>query len=474
MPLPRRLSALPLVPISIGAVLAIGAGALALAWFLALPKGTSTGSSRETVSSKRRSLVVAVSGDTAGWIVPCGCTSSQSGGLLRRGSLLADLREKHELVYLDAGGAPSGISLYDREKFEAVLAGERLLNIAAHNLGGPEAALGPQQLREIAARMSAPFVSANLRDAEGQLIAEPYRIVQTPAGKLAVVGVLSATYQAGDCRVGDPRQAILDLLPRMAGEYDWLAILAYLPVDELRTFASSLPEADLIIGGPTGQCIPPIEVGPTLLASATNKGKFLLTLRPPEVGARGPWQGTVLELNESYPDDHTQVDNLAQFRQDLAELDIAAADSGLLANAAAQFPPDYRVAGTTTCRNCHADDCQTWDASAHGHAWATLANQGAHVDSYCQQCHTTAFGLPGGFVSAKRGIDQTNVGCESCHGPSRTHALNTTRRTPWVARDQCVRCHDRENSPRFELAAYWEQIVHGGEKAVPTSQEVAE
>ena len=39
-----------------------------------------------------------------------------------------------------------------------------------------------------------------------------------------------------------------------------------------------LPEADAVIGGPTGQSIVPTAVGPTLLAAATNKGKFLVEL----------------------------------------------------------------------------------------------------------------------------------------------------------------------------------------------------
>ena len=34
-------------------------------------------------------------------------------------------------------------------------------------------------------------------------------------------------------------------------------------------------------------------------------------------------------------------------------------------------------------------------------------------------------------------------------------------RTPFAARDQCVRCHDRENSPEFEFAAYWKKTVKG-------------
>jgi hypothetical protein len=34
-------------------------------------------------------------------------------------------------------------------------------------------------------------------------------------------------------------------------------------------------------------------------------------------------------------------------------------------------------------------------------------------------------------------------------------------RTPFAAADQCVRCHDRENSPTFAYTAFWEKIRHG-------------
>ena len=92
-------------------------------------------------------MAIVISGDTHGWIVPCGCTSNQSGGLSRRGTYVAGLRDEANAIVADVGGAPAGTSAYEKTKFEAILDGEMLMGIAAHNIGGPEAKLGGEYLR---------------------------------------------------------------------------------------------------------------------------------------------------------------------------------------------------------------------------------------------------------------------------------------------------------------------------------------
>src|SRR5258708_15298472 len=236
---------------------------------------------RASDSASSASLTVLISGDTAAWIVPCGCTANQSGGLPRRGTLLSNLRLKGPVIYVDAGGAPGGTSPYQRVKFEAVLKGELAMDLAAHNLGGPEAALGIDYLRSTARELQVPFVSANLRDSSGDRVAEPVRIVQEGERRVACMGVLSRRYAASGLQIDDPREALLQTIAATRGQYDSLVILAYMPEEELQQLATDLPEADAIVGGPTGQSLAPRKVGPTLLASATNKGKFLIQLQAP-------------------------------------------------------------------------------------------------------------------------------------------------------------------------------------------------
>ena len=105
----------------------------------------------------------------------------------------------------------------------------------------------------------------------------------------------------------------------------------------------------------------------------------------------------------------------------------------------------------------------------------SLEEKGAHVDPECQRCHTTGYGLPGGFASARRGAARHEVGCESCHGPSQGHAAEPAVRTAHYAqaKNYCTGCHDRENSPQFAFDNYWHKIAHGEQPAQKAAGSVA-
>lgn len=409
-------------------------------------------------------VTLVISGDTAGWIVPCGCTSNQSGGLPRRGTFIQSLRTNSAVISADVGGAAAGVSLYDQTKFEAILTGELKMGLVAHNLGSAEARLGADYLRDVAERLKAPLTSCNVSDSSGKLVAASHRIAEISGRKIAFVGVLAETPAISGLKIESPRAAILNLLPTLKGKYDHLIVLAYLPEVELRALASSLPEADAVIGGPTGQSIVPERSGPTWLAAATNKGKFVITLTVKE-SERG-WSGKVHELNDEFADDPNQKENVAAFHRTLTERDFTADQTSFVSLAARDFPAGFRVVGSDRCLDCHSQACDAWKASKHSHAWDSLTRTGSQVDAYCQQCHTTGFGLPGGFESVSRSPRRISVGCEDCHGAGFAHVAEPAVHTPFFqqAEHHCQRCHDRENSPKFDYEKYWPIISHGGKQ----------
>ena len=417
--------------------------------------------SKTSPSTANEPVVLVASADTSGWIVPCGCTSNQSGGLLRRASYLRQVAKKQQLVYVDAGGAIEGNTPYEVENFRAIAMGEMGMKIAAHNIGKGELTLG-QNLLDIAKTTRLPLVSANVVDGDNKHVVPTTRRIEVGDMSLLITGVVSQTLASADSRwhVLPPRDTILSAIERSQKPGDQLVVLAYVPQIELVELARSLPEIHLFIGGPTGQSMSPQQHGPTVVAAVTNKGKFLAEMQLDTKSTTPSWSGKIVELTEQFPDDAAQVDNLKLLYQAFGRRDFAPSDTPFALPA--QFPPSYAVGGKSACVSCHEDANHQWSQSAHHHAWKSLQQTGAHVDAACQRCHTTGYGYPNGFKSIADAGELANVGCESCHGPSKQHAESPDIPTGFrgQAKSRCVRCHDRENSPNFDAETYWEQVVH--------------
>ncbi|MGD9647692.1 MAG: multiheme c-type cytochrome [Pirellulales bacterium] len=386
--------------------------------------------------------------------------------MLRRAAYAKQLSASSDVLLVDAGGAPGGASAYDRDKFRAMLVGERLMGIAAHNLGAGELALGPDSLRELAAETNVPLISANCMRESGDRIVPPFRLCEVGQWRVLVIGVISSQFATAQVQVGDPAQAVLQVLRDATQAHHLVVVLGYLDEAELKELARRVPEVDLFLGGPTPQSVPPQQIGKSWLAAVSNKGKFLAKFTTGSTAMPLAWAGAIVELGPEIDDDVAQQRNLERWRDALVRRDFAADQTAFVSPLPPHLPSDYRVAGTQACRECHETDHGIWADSAHAHAWQTLVAVKAHGDSYCQQCHSTGYGLPGGFQSLALSSDRVNVSCESCHGPSLAHVNDPATRTTLSAREQCQKCHDRENDPEFDYASYWPQIAHGEEPTV--------
>lgn len=407
-----------------------------------------------------RAVCIIASGDTHGWIIPCGCTSNQSGGLLRRGTYIDSRSENADVVVVDVGGAADGTAAYQRERFRAILHGEKLMNLTAHNLGAAEAQFGRDTILQLQSESGVQFISANSVGPDGEFLVASHVLAAggQPSQTMLITGVLSPDHATDDIRVLEPAQAVLSVVESVTEHYDRLVVLAYLPVDQLRQLAETLPEADVIIGGPTGQALSPEKIGRTIVLSATNKGKFLADVLFSEPSSEP--QGVIVEMSTELKDSASQQENLSAFRALLTERDFTAAESGLVDMQSVRASDGRTVVGTAACRECHSETNDHWATTAHSHAWQRLLDEGAHVDPYCQHCHTTGYGLAGGFFSLSNSQQRTQVGCESCHGPSSVHAADSSQPTPFDAGGICLKCHDPENSPHFQFDSYWEKVRH--------------
>ena len=144
--------------------------------------------------------------------------------------------------------------------------------------------------------------------------------------------------------------------------------------------------------------------------------------------------------------------------------------------------------GPGTCRECHAEQVMSWQDTPMASTFDVLrpsvraerkkmagldpAFDYTH-DEDCLPCHTTGYGLMGGFVSIEETPEMAGITCESCHGPGGTYADSPLRRgdldsAPAGTRDTgllyppsaevCSLCHN-ENSPFIGLADEFDFIA---------------
>lgn len=406
-------------------------------------------------------IVLYCSGDTAGWITPCGCTSGQSGGMSRRASIIES--EPGNVIYVDVGGTPAGVTEYHLEKFLAILNGEKELGIVAHNLGVPELDIAVEDWDRISEQSQVPFLSTNAepstKNTSGSWIKKSV-FVQRNDKLIQILGVVSPRLSnSSNWKIADPKQAVLS---EIAGSRaDIRVLLAYAEETELIDLAKSIPELSFVIGGPTGQTLPPRRHGRVIVSSATNKGKYLVSAKligTPDQRLDGT---KVIEVSSELPQNPKQDSNLDRFYELLKQKDFPASETGVQTARIPQGVKDYEIAGSDSCLKCHELDQHVWLGSHHSHAFASIEKSKAHFEPACQACHTTGYALPGGFETVASSADRRGVGCESCHGPSSGHVKQPTKRTPFNAADQCRKCHDLENSPKFDYAKYWPKIAHG-------------
>jgi len=170
------------------------------------------------------------------------------------------------------------------------------------------------------------------------------------------------------------------------------------------------------------------------------------------------------------------------FRKNVSHLQIAAMTPGQRERLGGSrptelLPTDLAYVGSEACRSCHAKEFETWQGSSHARALASLEARKKADDPACLACHTTAFGLPGGFAEGANAAaepDLARVGCESCHGPGEAHVAEGAKRLGTIISlgdkcDSCVilqicgTCHDDGNDPgfAFEVLDKIEKQRHG-------------
>ncbi len=177
---------------------------------------------------------------------------------------------------------------------------------------------------------------------------------------------------------------------------------------------------------------------------------------------------------------------------------------------------ELKYVGSDACKVCHAAEHAQWAKTNHGHALDALEKLAKRpnlrqFDGECVKCHVVGFEHQTGYQDEKTTPHLKHVGCESCHGPGSGHAANpndkdvTKLLSLWKQGIEgnvkmpdnafmeklakldpktgergkvaiapavqvtlnrvggaCMKCHDQDNDPHFDIYKYWPKVNHSG------------
>ena len=456
--------------------------------------------------------VLVFTGELDGYIEPCGCTGkeNQKGGLSRRRNFFGALAAAEwPVVALDLGDQVNRFGRQTEIKFGSIVDGLKAMQYAA-------VGFGPKDLRlpaeEVVAAISAvgdkptPFVCANV----GLIgfdsgITPLYRVVEAGGLKIGITAVL------GDAELAEIRNDLIATRPAAEALVepaaalaragcDHQVLLAFATPEETKKLAARYPQFDFVVTA-GGAEEPPAQ--PEKLPSHRAAGKPPVDRHLLELGHKGmfavviglfddaaqPIRSQRVPLDARWGEAEEMIRLLAGYQAQLETLGLTG-----LGLTPGRHPTGRRFAGSATCAECHTSSFEVWTNSGHAEALTTLETQTPRRDGdpECLSCHVVGWApqkfqpYEGGFMGVKATPQLAQQGCENCHGPAAAHAsaergqvrvpaadrerlraeLHLALDTPQAKQrvmNNCLECHDLDNSPQFDFDTYWPQVEHGEE-----------
>ena len=440
--------------------------------------------------------VLLISGQMDGYLEPCGCTEGQQGGLIRRLDFVERLQgQGWPLGLIDLGGlvkdpaAARGGFDQARLKFGIALKALVTMDYDAIALSAEDLKVGVSEafgqfLNNLGEHTK--ILAANVTPGPGyESLVQTSRIIKAGPLKLGVTAVLSPESIA---RLSDPDleevlpeiQPPEEILGKVLAELepvsDHQVLMVQAPPEEAKRLALAYPGFEVVVA--TSPFADPLEREPLLL----NDGKTMLV----QVGRKGKSMGAVgffpdptpamrfhlVSLNGRFNGPGTAVKRVIEdeFREGLKAAGIV---ESFPKHDFVSGAPGATYVGAETCKRCHPNTFMKWSTTKHAQAFEALLHDpkpNVIYDAECVTCHTTGFEYTSGYRSVEATPHLRGNQCENCHGPASRHIAEPDnlefRNLLRITADQadksrtCIRCHDEDNSPKFDFTTYWSQVVH--------------
>lgn len=450
--------------------------------------------------------VLLISGEMIGYTEPCGCTSGQSGGLIRR-LILTDLirtERKWPTALIDLGGLINdpnerrgGGVEQTKIKFDTALRALTMLKYSAIALSARDLKLGVTDtlmrfLNTLPDSPDAPkIVAANVKPALADFESRLRPSVRAAVGpiKIGVTAVLDPEAFAAlkddtktDLEVCAPEEALPAVLADLERDTDLQVLMVQGPLAMAKRLGLAHPGFDVVVA--TSEFVEPkgqpetLNGGKTWLVSVGLKGQYLGAIGlPKDPGGEKLYQR--INLNDRYDQYKGRAEAMRklideEFVADLKSADILSRYPKRAYPLAQNLPADASYVGAETCRQCHPNTFAKWQSTNHARAYEALTSnpkRNREADADCVRCHTTGFEFLGGFTTADATPHLKGNQCENCHGPGSRHAAAPDDKAilASIARSaddfdknhRCVECHDEDNAPHgFDFKTMWPKVMH--------------
>ncbi|MEM9657664.1 MAG: multiheme c-type cytochrome, partial [Planctomycetota bacterium] len=335
-------------------------------------------------------------------------------------------------------------------------------------------------------------------------LSHPYRIAEVGGKRIGMVSILGAKEQAkltntADVVLKDPTHALAETAPKLSAENcDLQILLMHGSPDEARQLVLQFPQFDYVVA--TGGAEQPpsrlqsIEGSEAKLVEAGHKGMYVVVLGLFD-DAETPLRYQRVPLDARFEDSPAMQKMLIDYQRELETLGL----EGLGLHGSAH--PDAGFVGSEACADCHTNAWAVFEKTPHAHALDTLVQlkPPRHFDPECLSCHVTGwnpqqyFPYASGYFDLQKTPALLHNGCENCHGPGGAHvaaewgdedvsddeieARRAAMRMKIVENegnkegqvftagsvvDNCMQCHDLDNSPDFDFQKYWPSVAHEG------------
>ncbi len=339
-----------------------------------------------------------------------------------------------------------------RLKADLIAEAYKKIGIDALNVGELDLSFSVNYLLAKKKSLGLPFVSSNLVSGDGErTLFSPYIIKEVNGIKVAIFGLLPASVaHDGDIKILPPVDTAKAILKKLKGRADLVILLSNLGQQEDEKLVSVVPGIDVIVGGRTRAHLQfPTKVGNTTILQTAGQGKHIgrLDLNLTEK----TFVNNLNAMDDKIPHDEEIGGMVKRYKDAVVNLHSNKPKS------MQQEPSLKSYIGESACAVCHPRQSSFWKGTRHATAYETLVKKNSHMDLECIGCHTTGYGMTGGFTLGMMKPDLMNVQCEACHGPGGKHKGRGDIRKMTDA-SICTGCHDPERDPKFDFNLYIEKV----------------